>query len=86
MTQATGRQPIETLRERLRSYNKRIRALERRPLRILTGDSGVTMVAVATAAEMPPDTDSAVYVVDSGTVTHQGVTHTLAEWQAIHGP
>lgn len=84
MSQTTGRQPIETLRERLRSFNKRIRSLERRPLRLLTGDDGVTMVAVATAAEFPADTDSAVYVVEAGTVTHMGVTQTLAEWQATH--
>lgn len=82
---AVGRQPIETLRERLRSNGKRITALERRPTHPVA-PAAISMIAVGSATEIPPDTTSAVYVVADDTVVHEGVTRTLAEWQAIHGP
>lgn len=84
MTTPVSRYPIETMRDRLRDYSRRILSLERKvtaPMIVVT----TPVIAVTTLSEVP-DADSATYVVDLDQYHYQGATHTPAEWQAMQSP
>lgn len=84
-TPASGRYPIETMRDRLRDYSRRVLSLERK----ITWPSGAPVrgvVAVATLSDAPDTDVTPTYVIDTDTYRYQGATHTPAEWQAMQSP
>lgn len=73
--------PIDSLDKLLRDHERRILQAERRPQGVLWPQDTETAL-VATNRPDLLDPDSAAYDITNQTVTYQGTTYTLAEWQA----